>query len=374
MKRILQVVGGLNRGGAETWLVQVLRNIDRKQFQMDFLVHTGDVGAYDEEVRALGAQIIHCCSQTKPAHYARRFRQILRTYGPYDAVHTHVHHFSGYPLMLAAAAGVPKRVAHSHIDTRSAESAAGSARKAYVATMRRLTWQFATNGLAVSTEAGDDLFPEGWQISSKWKLHHLGIDLDRFAMPVDKVSVRKSLGIPEGAFVVGHLGRFMEQKNHSFLVEIARAAIRQNSRFIFLLIGDGPLRPTIEAKVTNYSLGKHFIFTGVRSDVPQLMKGAMDLFLFPSLYEGLPLTLLEAQAAGLKCIVSETVSPETDVIKSLIVRESLTKSAANWAELVMSNQQAVSLDFSYTSRCLQDRSIAASVNLLASTYSARSHV
>jgi glycosyltransferase involved in cell wall biosynthesis len=372
--RILHIVGKLDRGGAETWLVQVLRHIDPKKFQMDFLVHTTDCGSYDNEVRALGSQIIYCCSQSKPAHYARRFRQILRSSGIYDAVHTHVHHFSGYPLMLAASCGVPKRIAHSHIDTRSAESIAGSSRKAYVATMRRLTRQFATNGLAVSTEAGDDLFPEGWRKTSKWKLQHLGIDLDRFAVPVDKDSVRKSLGIPEGAFVVGHLGRFVEQKNHSFFVEIAQAIVRRDPRFIFLLIGDGPLRPAIEAKVANCSLGKHFVFTGVRSDVAQLMQGAMDLFLFPSLYEGLPLTLLEAQAAGLKCVVADTVSPETDVIKSLIVRESLAKSPADWAELVITNRQAVPLDFSYTSRCLQDRSIAASVNLLASTYSAPSHV
>lgn len=371
--RILHVVGKLDRGGAETWLVQVLRHIDRDQFQMDFLVHTNEPGSYEEEVRALGSQIIHCCSQEQPAHYARRFRQILRSNGVYDAVHTHVHHFSGYPLMLAATCGVRKRVAHSHIDTRSAESISRPARRAYVATMRRLISQFATNGLAVSTEAGDDLFPEGWRASSRWKLHHLGIDLDRFAVPVNKISVRKSLGIPQDAVVVGHLGRFMEQKNHSFLIDIAQALVRRDPRFIFLLIGDGPLRPAVEAKVANFALGKHFIFTGVRSDVPQLMKGAMDLFLFPSLYEGLPLTLLEAQAAGLKCIVSETVSPETDVIKSLIVRESLTKCPADWAQLVMANQRAVPLDFSYTSRCLQERSIAASVNLLASTYSDSSH-
>jgi glycosyltransferase involved in cell wall biosynthesis len=276
--------------------------------------------------------------------------------------------------MLAALCGVPRRIAHSHIDTRSAENATGAARKAYVSTMRLLARQFATHGLAVSTEAGDDLFPKDWRMSSRWKLHHLGIDLDRFDMATDRISIRESMGIPKDAFVVGHLGRFMEQKNHSFLVEIARAIVRRDPRFIFLLIGDGPLRPAIEAKVASFSMGKHFIFAGVRADVPTLMKGAMDLFLFPSLYEGLPLTLLEAQAAGLKCVVSDTVSTETDVIGSLIVRESLTKSADEWAQRVIENRAAAPLDFSYTSRCLQDRSIGASVDILASTYSAPCHV
>jgi glycosyltransferase involved in cell wall biosynthesis len=367
--RILHVVGKLDRGGAETWLVQVLRHIDRDKFQMDFLVHTNEPGAYDQEVRALGARILPCFSPSKPTQYAQQFRQILRSYGPYDAIHTHVHHFSGYPLMLAASCGIPKRIAHSHIDTRSAESTAGAARKAYVAAMRLLTRQFATHGLAVSTVAGDDLFPKNWRTSSKWKLHHLGIDLDRFDIPADKISIRESMGIPENAFVVGHLGRFMEQKNHSFLVDIAHAIIQRDPRFIFLLIGDGPLRPAIVAKVAKYSIAKHFIFAGLRADVPRLMKGAMDLFLFPSLYEGLPLTLLEAQAAGLKCVVSDTVSTESDVIKSLIVRESLEKSADKWAQVVIDNLAVKSLDFSYTSHCLRDRSIGASVDILASTYS-----
>lgn len=371
--RILHVVGKLDRGGAETWLVQVLRHIDRKKYQMDFLVHTTDPGAYDEEVRALGSRIIPCLSPSMPAQYAHRFRRILRRDGPYDAIHTHVHHFSGYLLMLAASSAVPMRIAHSHIDTRSAESMAGAARKAYVTTMRLLIRRFATRGLAVSTEAGDDLFPKNRQMSSKWQVHHLGIDLARFSNSVDKESVRQSMGIPKDAFVVGHLGRFVEQKNHSFLVDIAQAVVRRDPRFIFLLIGDGPLRPSIEAKVANLSLEKHFIFAGVRADVPRLMKGIMDLFLFPSLYEGLPLTLLEAQAAGLRCVISDAVSTETDVISSLIVRESLTKSAEQWAQRVNDNGTAIPLEFTYTSRCLRDRSIEASIDILTSTYSAPNH-
>jgi glycosyltransferase involved in cell wall biosynthesis len=369
MKRILQVVGKLDRGGAETWLVQVLRHIDRKQFHMDFLVHTNDGGAYDEEVRALGAKIWPCVSPSMPVQYAQRFRETLRRNGPYDAIHTHVHHFSGYPLMLAALSGVPRRIAHSHIDTRSVERQSGAARKTYVILMRLLTRQFATHGLAVSVEAGDDLFPNNWKMSHRWKLHHLGIDLTRFDIDADTKSVRQGLGIPEGAFVVGHSGRFMEQKNHSFFVDIARALVRRDPRFVFLLIGDGPLRAGIQTKVREHSLGKHFIFTGVRADVPRLMKGAMDLFLFPSLYEGLPLTLLEAQAAGLTCVISDSISPESDVIASLIVRESLTKSADEWAQRLIENQGAARLDFSYTSHCLRERSIEASIDFLASTYS-----
>ena len=129
--RILHVLGKLDYGGVETWLVQVLRHIDRQKYQMDFLVHTTDPGMYDEEVRALGARIIPCLGPSNPLQYALNFRRVLGEYGPYDVVHSHVHHYSGYVLMLAAMVGVTVRIAHSHNDTRSAESAKSVGRRAY---------------------------------------------------------------------------------------------------------------------------------------------------------------------------------------------------------------------------------------------------
>jgi glycosyltransferase involved in cell wall biosynthesis len=332
--RILHVLGKLDRGGVETWLVQVLRHIDREKYQMDFLVHTTEAGAYDEEVRSLGARIIPCLGYTNPARYARNFLRILRQHGPYDVVHSHVHHFSGYVLMLAKMGGVPVRIAHSHSDTRLAESSAGAVRKVYRFVMRSLIGTCSSTGLAVSTEAGSDLFAGSWRTSSEWKLQHLGIDLSKFDGAVDKQAVRRELGIAQDALVVGHVGRFSAEKNHAFIVDIARELIRREPRTMFLLVGDGPLRPSIEAKVAGYSLQGHFVFTGVRDDVPALMKGAMDAFLFPSLREGLPITLLEAQAAGLKCVISDLISAESDLVPGLIQRESLQNSAAAWARHV----------------------------------------
>jgi glycosyltransferase involved in cell wall biosynthesis len=372
--RILHVVGKLDRGGAETWLVQLLHHIDRTRYQMDFLVHTTEAGAYDEEVRSLGARIIPCLSYTSPMRYARNFLRILRQYGPYDVVHSHVHHFSGYVMLLAAMGGVSVRIAHSHNDTRSAEASTSVGRKAYLRTTRMMIRAFATRGLAVSADAGCDLFASpGRHRTDKWELQHLGIDLSRFEIDVEAENVRRSLGIPPTALVIGHVGRFFEQKNHAFLVEIAREVVRMESRSFFLLVGDGPLRVAIEQKVQSYGLTKHFVFAGARSDVPTLMKGAMDLFLFPSLYEGLPLTLLEAQAAGLRCLVSNTISVETDVIKSLIVRESLTLSADDWAQRLIENRGAARPQFAYTSRSLRDRSIEGSIERLVSTYSGPNH-
>ena len=120
--KILHVIGGLNRAGAETWMVQVLHNIDRKKYRMDFVVHTAEPGEFDEEIQALGARVIPCLPRLQhgnPLRYALNFRRILREYGPYDCVHSHVHHTSGFVLMLAAMMRVTMRIAHSHSDTRT---------------------------------------------------------------------------------------------------------------------------------------------------------------------------------------------------------------------------------------------------------------
>jgi glycosyltransferase involved in cell wall biosynthesis len=367
--RILHVLGKLDRGGVETWLVQVLRHIDRQKYQMDFLVHTTDPGAYDDEVRALGARIIPCLSPSNPVQYAFNFRRVLREHGPYDVVHSHVHHYSGYVLMLAAMAGVPVRIAHSHSNTEPAELSSSPMRKVYRAAMRSLVCGCASGGLAVSTEAGDDLFAGPWRNSYKWTLHHLGIDLSRFEANVDRNALRQALGIPESAIVVGHVGRFTEEKNHGFIVDIAREVVRHEPRAFFLLVGGGPLRPSVEAKIASSFLKDSFLLTGVRADVPALMMGAMDAFVFPSLREGLPITLLEAQAAGLKCVVSDVISREADVVAGLIRRESPRASATQWAEhLLKLLSQPGHAPIDSVHRTLAGRSIAASTEYLSSLY------
>jgi glycosyltransferase involved in cell wall biosynthesis len=370
--RILHVLGKLDRGGAETWLVQVLRHVDRQKYQMDFLVHSNCPGAYDDEVRALGSAIMPCLGSSNPFRYAMNFHQTLKERGPYDVVHSHVHHYSGYVLMLAAMAGVPIRIAHSHSDTRSVEGDTGPGRSIYLRGMKAMIQTFATHGLAVSCEAGDDLFCKDWQNTSRWELQHLGIDLSRFELEVDRSSMRRTLGIRPDAFVVGHVGRFSIPKNHTFLIDIAKEVVKLSPKAVFVLIGDGPLRAEMEAKVASHSLTEHFIFAGLRSDVPQLMKGVMDAFLFPSLYEGLPIALLEAQAAGLKCMISDVISPETDVVADLITRESLKTSPARWAAQVLSRSPRItSVDFERFQRCLRPRSINSSIEHLVPVYSPR---
>ncbi|BAY90307.1 MULTISPECIES: glycosyltransferase [unclassified Tolypothrix] len=341
--RILHVIGGMVRGGIETWLMHILRHLDRDRFQMDFLVHTTDPCAYDDEIRRLGSQIIPCPLQRwRPWDYAANFRQILREFGPYDIVHSHLHHFSGYTLRLARLSGVPIRIAHSHNDISAEHAKSGLYRRWYCSVMKSWIADNATLGLGCSRKAVADLFGSQWQADPRWQLLYYGIDLEPFQNLVDPVAVRAEFNIPADAFVIGHVGRFHPQKNHQFLIEIAAQIAQREPKMYLLLLGEGYLQSEIFDRVLQMGLGDRVIFAGSRSDIPRLMRGAMDVFLLPSLHEGLALVLIEAQATGLPCIFANIVPDEADVIKPLIRRLSLSQPASMWAEAILEQRNAVS--------------------------------
>ncbi len=371
--RILHVVGGMNRGGVETWLMHVLRHIDRDRFQMDFLVHTEKPCPYDDEARVLGSKIIPCLSPSKPWLYGRNFKRILREYGPYDIVHSHVHHFSGYVLYLAKQAEVPVRIAHSHNDTSAIDAKAGLHRQLYLSlTKWSISW-CSTVGLGCSCNAVADLFGAAWKTDTRWQVLDYGVDLKPFYDQVDSTGVRTELGIPADAFAIGHIGRFETQKNHLFLLEIAAEVAKQELKMHLLLIGDGSLRSDIEQKVVQMGLSDRVTFAGNRSDVPRLMLKAVDVFLFPSLHEGLGLVLIEAQAAGLPCIFSDVVPEEADLVRPLLQRISLSKPASIWAEAVMSARSDASAISQRDALAIVENShfnIAASVKKLTEVYEA----
>ena len=324
----------MNRGGVESWLMHVLRTIDRRFFVIDFLVHTRERCQFDAEIEALGARIIRCPRPNGTFEYTARLRRALGQGGVYDVVHSHVHHYSGVILRTAQRAGVRVRIAHSHLDTRSVDSGAGFLRARYLRLTRRWIGQSATCKLAASGQAGESLFglstPE-----SRWKMLPCGIDLQPFHTAVDRAKVRSELGIPPGALVIGHIGRFAEQKNHAFFLKIAAELGRRKPNAYFLMVGEGPLRRPIETQVAAMGMAGRFCFAGVRPDVPRLMLGAIDAFLFPSLYEGLPLVLVEAQAAGLPCLYSDVVDSDAGLVAPLAHRLSLRLPAGEWANALL---------------------------------------
>jgi glycosyltransferase involved in cell wall biosynthesis len=337
--RILHVLYGMDCGGIESWLMHVLRHIDRTRFQTDFLLSTAEPGRYDDEIRSLGSRIISCLRTEQPLTYAQNLKRALVQFGPYDFIHTHFQHYAGWVLRTAHHVGIPNRIAHSHSDTRMLQARAKLYRKLYLMMTRRWVKRHATAGLACSEGAASGLYGRFWQHDSRWKIHYCGIDCRPFRARVNSRLVRSELGIPANAFVIGHVGRFDTAKNHLFLLDILHEVIKRQPKARLLLVGDGPLRPEVEAKAQRLGMEKYITFAGVRSDIPRLMLAAIDIFVFPSLFEGLPLVLIEAQGAGLPSILSETVPQETDVVKPLLHRISLSEPASVWAKTLLEVQK-----------------------------------
>lgn len=337
MMRVLHVVGGLGAGGVEQWLVQVMRTIDRDRYRFDFVVHQDVEGLHLAEARSLGARVevdsapgrhlgsVGGCIQA--AQYVRRLGRILDA-GGYDVVHGHQHYFSSLAVVAAARASVPVRIVHSHIDTSPVDRQARLAHRLYLRAARAAILKYSTGQLAANDLAARSLFGSHWR---DCRILSYGTDLGRFVKTPDGRRFRDDLGVPPGAWVVGHAGRFVEQKNHRFLLEIAAELARIEPRFHLLLIGDGPLKGEIVTLAAEYGLAERVTFLGTRPDVPELMLNAMDAYVMPSLYEGLPIAVVEAQAAGLPCLVSSTISPSAEAVPALFRQLPLTSTASTWA-------------------------------------------
>jgi glycosyltransferase involved in cell wall biosynthesis len=328
--RILHVVGAMNVGGAETWLMHVLRNIDRDVFHMDFLVHSPEPGFYDAEIRSLGSRVIVCSGARRPWSYESKLRQIQREFGAYDVVHSHVHHFSGFVLRCAQRAGIRVRIAHCHSATTRAK---GLGRHLYLTLMKRLVRRHATHGLGCSTKAAEDLFTPHWQLDKRISILYCGIDLEPYKSPIGRDAARRMLGIPKDAFVVGHVGRFNKVKNHTFLFETFLQLLKLRPASVLVMIGEGPSRKTIEDRAKLAGLETQVQFLGLRKDVARCLE-SMDVLVLPSLYEGMPLVMIEAQSANVPCVVSSSITREAMLCSELVHYIELDQGATEWAKFI----------------------------------------
>lgn len=325
MIRVLHVVTHMNRGGLETMIMNYYRNIDREKLQFDFLVHRMNRADYDDEIEKLGGKI-HRLPVLNPfdAKYKKSLDDFFKAHQEYMIVHCHLDCLSAIPLRAAKEAGIPFCIAHSH-NTSQDHNLKYLIKLFY----KRQIPKYADKLFACSREAGD------WMFAGKpYEVMANAIDAGKFTFSKETASMkRKEFGILEDELVVGHVGRFNRQKNHSFLIDIFQKLHERHSGSKLLLVGVGDDMDMIRAKVMEKKLESAVIFAGLRSDIPALLS-AMDLFLFPSLYEGLPVTLIEAQAAGLPCFISDKVpieSKKTDLVKQL----SLDDSPEKWAEIIL---------------------------------------
>nr|WP_306812658.1 glycosyltransferase family 1 protein [Paenibacillus soyae] len=296
----------MNRGGAETLLMNLYRHIDRENIQFDFL--TCKEGVFDDEIRELGGRIhrIPYIDQAGHAGYLRGLTDYFRRHADYPIVHSHMDRMSGPLLRAARKAGIPIRIAHSH-NTRSEGGIAARLYKYYAGLF---IGSSATHRFACSNKAAEWLFPVKKKEAVILKN---GVDPERFAFSESvRRATRDRLGIAEHSFAIGHVGRFNHQKNHALLLDVFYSLQSRKPDSVLLLAGDGPLRREMEQKANQLGIAAKVKFLGVRSDVDELLQ-AFDAFVFPSHHEGLPVTLIEAQAAGLSCLVSDTVSEEADL-------------------------------------------------------------
>jgi glycosyltransferase involved in cell wall biosynthesis len=328
--RILHVLGSLDRGGVETWLIHVLRHIDRDAFQFDFCCLSGEEGIYAPEAKLYGSQVFPIKLTGNLASFNRQLVRLLQEQR-YDVVHSHVHHFSGHILECSKKAGVQTRIAHSH--SAPPHRTAALFRRTYLWYMKQRIRQFATVGVGVSNAAMIALFGNDWENDKRWRLSYCGIDASSFKFNGRAARrIREQYNIPAHAKVIGHVGSFSEPKNHQFMLEIARTIGGQRNDVWFLFVGDGALRADIERQAAEQGIPR-LIFVGIQSDVADFLS-AMDLFLFPSKWEGLPLSVVEAQASGLCCLCSDAVTSE--VVVDRVHFLPLNRPSTEWVQVILS--------------------------------------
>lgn len=325
MYKILHFELDNNIGGIETFLYNVLKNIDRERFQFDF-VTTKENPAFEKELLELGAHIYKVSSYRRIHEYVKEIKGIIID-NQYDAVHIHKNSAANIiPFILAKKSGVKKIIAHSHNTSSSKKGMYNVLHYVNRCKMKEIV----TDRLACSEIAAEWLFGK----DNKATIVKNGIDVKKFVYNEDiSYKLKEKLGISD-KFVVGHVGRFTEQKNHMFLLKIFKAVYDKNKSACLVLVGVGNLMEKIRLEVENLGLTKSVIFLGTRNDVADLLQ-IFDVFVMPSLYEGLPIAGIEAQAAGVPVIASDTISDELKVT-SLVKQISLSESPEKWADVILS--------------------------------------
>lgn len=329
--RVLHVLTGLSAGGAESFIMNMYRNIDRSKVQFDFLLRSED-NLYKDELEKMGSRVYVTASF--PRHFLKNAVQTSAFFKEhhYDIIHVHANALLyTYVLCCAKRYGVKCRIIHSH-----------NTAMAHMQLLPIHEWNkkrigtLATDCFACSEDAGK------WMFNRDFTVINNAIDLEKFAFdPEKRAEVRASLGIKEEDLVIGHVGRFVEQKNHAFLIEVFAQIEKCRKNIKLLLVGDGILRNSIENQVKSLNLENKVIFLGTRNDTAEVIN-AFDLFVFPSLFEGLAIVAIEAQANGLKAVCSDCV-PEEVLFTGNTNRLSLEVGPEDWAEHIL-NMDASRLD------------------------------
>lgn len=327
--RIPQIVGKWLGGGIEAVVISEYLAMDKSKIQFDFICDEDSTNIPYDLIEKNGGRVIIIPPYQKAFKYHKELKKVLKE-NNYKIVHSHISTMSVFSLFAAKCAGVPVRIAHSHSTTNKKEKKKNLMKQV----LRPFSKVFATNYMCCSELAGRWLFGNKEYDKGNVYLLNNAIDLDKFKYDEKlRKKKRKELGIKDDTLVIGHIGRFVAQKNHTFLIDIFNEIYKKNNNSILLLAGQGPLMEDIKNKVKDLNLDDSIKFLGQRNDANELYQ-AFDVFLLPSLYEGLPVVGVEAQAAGLLCYLSDDMTKETKVL-DITKFMSLNNTPEEWADNIL---------------------------------------
>lgn len=325
MIRVLQVVNDMHRAGLETMLMNYYRNIDKNEIQFDFLTHRPEKSDYDDEIISMGGKVYYA-PRLYPQNYGRYFEymnKFFEEHPEYQIIHSHIDSMSYLPLLAAKKAGIPIRIAHSHNTSIDRDF-----KYILKQLFRFKITSVANHYCACGKEAGKFLFG-----NREITIIPNAIEVNKFLYDAEmRRKKREELGIND-EFVLGHVGRLAYQKNHKFLIEIFSEVHKKDSNTVLFLIGIGEKEHEIREQIHMLGLDKVVRFLGNRSDVNELYQ-AMDLFIMPSFFEGIPVTGIEAQFAGLPCVFSDKVPKEVGFFEKCNFI-SLKSEISSWVDIIM---------------------------------------
>lgn len=309
MIRVLHYVGAMNFGGTETLLMEIYRHIDREKIQFDFMVHNKEEAVFDAEIKQLGGKIFKFEKRISqnPLYYYRQFNVFFRDNPQYRIIHAHQNALSGYVLAAARENGVTVKIAHSHVMNPQYSFFQKFVRKIGLSLIKKnADYVFGCSEGALFYLSGEK------KDNQKYFVVRNAIDIEKFKFNLEKrQEIRKKLGISERDKVIGNVANLNPVKNHKFLLDILEEYTKQNQSVKLVIIGEGMLRSDLEAEIAKRNLANHVLLLGTKGNVHDYLS-CFDCFLFPSLYEGLGIVLVEAQANGLPCVASTNVPKEAD--------------------------------------------------------------
>lgn len=355
--KVAHFVGSMNCGGTETMLMNLLKNINKEKYEFVFIENVNEKSWYSDEILALGGRIVKVpnFSMKNIKHYISELKKVFIS-EKFDVIHSHVFLHSGIVMLAAKKARIPIRIAHSHSAMRNEDNS-------FVKMMilRRLILNNATDLLACSTEAGNCLFGKSFMKRGKVLPNPIQLSKIEKINKQDVETLRDIYKITEDCFVIGHVGRLVEIKNHQFMLEMARILNEKNFKFKMFFLGDGPLKDEISKKIKEFNLTDKVIMTGNVKNVYEYMN-LFDVLLLPSFYEGLPVTLVESQASGLYSLVSDKVSKEADLGLNLITFKDINN-IDDWIDAIL-HFQKVSVSFTRIKKCIIENKFDADTSVI----------